>query len=80
MIAKSAIINNCKIGKDTHVWEFANLYNCTVGDNCTIGPFVEIQNDVTIGNKTTISSHSFICAICKFRDRNARTSVTTHQR
>ena len=68
MIAKSAIINNCKIGKDTHVWEFANLYNCTVGDNCTIGPFVEIQNDVTIGNKTTISSHSFICALVTIGD------------
>jgi acetyltransferase-like isoleucine patch superfamily enzyme len=68
MIAKTAIVNNCKIGIDTDIWEFANLYNCKIGNNCTVGPFVEIQNDVTIGEKTTISSHSFICALVTIGD------------
>ncbi len=49
------------IGKGTKVWDFVNLYECTIGENCKVGSFVEIQNQVTIGNNVKISSHSFIC-------------------
>lgn len=62
------IIKNCKIGKNTKIWNFVNLYGCEIGDNCTIGPFVEIQNDVKIGNNVTISSHSFICSLVFIED------------
>jgi len=63
MISKSARTKNCKIGQNTKIWEFANLYGCIIGNDCTIGSFVEIQNDVIVGNNTTISSHSFICSL-----------------
>src|SRR5258708_24426548 len=55
-------INNCKIGKETKILDFVNLYGCTIGDFCLIGPFVEIQKDVIIGNKVKVESHSFICS------------------
>jgi len=57
------IIKNCKIGKNTKIWNFVNLYGCEIGDNCTIGSYVEIQNNVKIGNNVIISSHSFICSL-----------------
>lgn len=55
------IIKDCKIGKNTKLWAFLNLYGCIIGDDCVIGSFVEIQNGVTIGNNVKIQSHAFIC-------------------
>lgn len=55
------IILNCKIGKNTKIWNFVNLYGCKIGKNSTVGSFVEIQKNVVIGNKVKIGSHSFIC-------------------
>lgn len=56
------LIKNCKIAKGTIIYDFVNLYGCTIGKNCKIGPFVEIQKGVVIGDNTTISSHSFVCS------------------
>lgn len=55
------IIKDCKIGKNTKVWSFVNLYGCEIGDNCMIGAFVEIQKGVKIGNNVRVQSHAFIC-------------------
>ena len=55
------VIIDCKIGKDTKLWRFINLYGCTIGEACLIGSFVEIQSGVVIGNKVRVQSHSFIC-------------------
>ena len=52
---------NCKIGKNTKIKQFVNLYDCIIGDNCFVGPFVEIQKGVIVGNNTRVSSHTFIC-------------------
>jgi acetyltransferase-like isoleucine patch superfamily enzyme len=54
-------MKNVKIGKNTNISHFTNLYECELGDDVFIGPFVEIQKNSSIGNKTKISSHSFIC-------------------
>jgi len=60
---KNKNTKNCKIGKNTKIWNFVNLYECEIGDNCNIGSYVEIQNNVKIGNNVIISSHSFICSL-----------------
>lgn len=60
-MTKNQIIDNCKIGKNTKVYPFVNLYGCTIGSDCMIGTFVEIQNGVKIGNSVRVQSHSFIC-------------------
>jgi len=62
------IIRDCKIGKNTKIWDFVNLYECEIGDNCMIGPFVEIQKNVKIGNNCRIQSHSFICSLVTIED------------
>ncbi len=64
----NSIIKDCKIGKNTKIWNFVNIYGCEIGDNCTIGSYVEIQSDVKIGNNVTISSHSFICSLVTIED------------
>ena len=64
----SAIIKNSDVGKRSKIWEFANIYDCIIGENCNIGSFVEIQGNVIIGNNVTISSHSFICSMVKIED------------
>lgn len=54
-------IVNVKLGKDVKIFDFVNLYGCSIGDNTKIGTFVEIQKNSTIGKNCKISSHTFIC-------------------
>lgn len=54
-------INNVKLGKDVKIYDFVNLYGCTIDDGTKIGTFVEIQKNATIGKNCKISSHTFIC-------------------
>jgi acetyltransferase-like isoleucine patch superfamily enzyme len=49
------------LGKNVKIYNFVNLYGCTIGDETKIGAFVEIQKGASIGKKCKISSHSFIC-------------------
>lgn len=43
------------------IYDFVNLYECSIGDNTKIGAFVEIQRGAEIGRNCKIESHSFIC-------------------
>lgn len=55
------VIRDVKLGKDVKIFNFVNLYGCTIGDNTKIGTFVEIQKNAFIGKNCKISSHTFIC-------------------
>ena len=59
------LIRDCEIGEGTKVWNFVNMYGCTVGRDSMIGTFVEVQAGVTIGDRTRIQSHTFICEMVK---------------
>ncbi|MBK8943739.1 MAG: N-acetyltransferase [Ignavibacteriae bacterium] len=54
-------INNVKLGKDVKIFDFVNLYGCSIDDGTKVGTFVEIQKGATIGKNCKISSHTFIC-------------------
>jgi len=54
-------INNVKLGKDVKIYDFVNLYGCTIDDGTKVGTFVEIQKNAFIGKNCKISSHTFIC-------------------
>ena len=54
-------INNVKIGKDVKIFDFVNLYGCSIDDYTKIGTFVEIQKNASIGKNCKISTHTFIC-------------------
>lgn len=54
-------INNVKLGKDVKIFDFVNLYGCSIDDNTKVGTFVEIQKNAKIGKNCKISSHTFIC-------------------
>ena len=54
-------INNVKFGKDVKIYDFVNLYGCSIDDGTKIGTFVEIQKNAFIGKNCKISSHTFIC-------------------
>lgn len=54
-------INNVTLGKNVRIFDFVNLYGCTIGDDTKVGTFVEIQKNATIGKNCKISSHTFIC-------------------
>jgi len=56
-----SIAPDVKIGKGVKIFNFVNLYGCTIGDNSKVGTFVEIQKNAYIGANCKISSHSFIC-------------------
>ncbi len=55
------IAADVKLGRDVKIYDFVNLYGCTIDDESQIGPFVEIQRGVTIGKRVKVQSHSFIC-------------------
>ncbi|MDD2541025.1 MAG: aminotransferase class V-fold PLP-dependent enzyme [Desulfuromonadaceae bacterium] len=54
-------IRNVKLGENTRIADFVNLYECEVGDNSRIGAFVEVQKNARIGRNVKVSSHTFIC-------------------
>jgi acetyltransferase-like isoleucine patch superfamily enzyme len=54
-------INNVTLGNNVKIFDFVNLYGCSIGDNTKVGTFVEIQKNATIGNNCKISTHTFIC-------------------
>jgi acetyltransferase-like isoleucine patch superfamily enzyme len=54
-------INNVKLGKDVKIFDFVNLYGCSIDDGSKVGTFVEIQKNASIGKNCKISSHTFIC-------------------
>ena len=54
-------INNVKLGKDVKIFDFVNLYGCSIDDNSKVGTFVEIQKNASVGKNCKISSHTFIC-------------------
>jgi acetyltransferase-like isoleucine patch superfamily enzyme len=62
------IASDVKIGNGVKIYDFVNLYGCTIGDNSKIGAFVEIQKNVIIGKNCKISSHSFICEGVTIKD------------
>ena len=55
------IAEDVKLGANVSIYDFVNLYGCTIGDNTKIGTFVEIQRGASIGANCKISSHTFIC-------------------
>ncbi len=50
-----------KLGRDVTIYDFVNLYGCSIGDETRIGAFVEIQKNAVVGARCKISTHSFIC-------------------
>ena len=54
-------LNNVKLGKDVKIFDFVNLYGCSIDDGSKVGTFVEIQKGASIGKNCKISSHTFIC-------------------
>jgi len=63
------IAEDVKLGEGVKIYDFVNLYGCTIGDRTKIGTFVEIQKDAVIGSDCKISSHSFICEGVTIEDR-----------
>ena len=61
-------INNVTLGKDVKIFDFVNLYGCSIGDNSKIGTFVEIQKNSIIGKNCKISTHTFICEGVEIED------------
>ena len=61
-------INDVVLGKDVKIFDFVNLYGCSIGDNSKVGTFVEIQKNSVIGKNCKISSHTFICEGVEIED------------
>lgn len=54
-------IIDVELGDNVHIFNFVNIYGCSIGDGTKVGAFVEIQKGAAIGKNCKISSHSFIC-------------------
>lgn len=55
------VADDVQLGRDVAIFEFTNLYGCSIGDETRIGTFVEIQRGAKIGRRCRIQSHTFIC-------------------
>jgi acetyltransferase-like isoleucine patch superfamily enzyme len=56
------------VGEDVRIYDFVNLYGCTIGDRTKVGTFVEVQKGVKIGADCKVSSHTFICEGVEIED------------
>ncbi len=56
------------IGEEVRIYDFVNLYGCSIGDRTRVGTFVEVQKGVKIGADCKISSHTFICEGVEIED------------
>jgi dTDP-4-amino-4,6-dideoxygalactose transaminase/acetyltransferase-like isoleucine patch superfamily enzyme len=54
-------LRNVKLGENTRIADFVNLYECEIGDNSKVGAYVEIQKKAKVGRNVKVSSHTFIC-------------------
>lgn len=52
---------NVTVGEEVKIFDFVNLYGCSIGAGSKVGTFVEIQRGASVGRNCKISSHSFIC-------------------
>lgn len=68
-MSNQQISENVKIGENSYVASYVNLYGCHIGNNTKVGAFVEIQKNAKIGNNCKISSHTFICEGVIIEDR-----------
>jgi UDP-2-acetamido-3-amino-2,3-dideoxy-glucuronate N-acetyltransferase len=55
------VADDVKLGANTQIHNFVNLYGCEIGANTGVGAFVEIQKGAKVGANCKISSHTFIC-------------------
>jgi len=55
------IAPDVRLGRAVKIYDFVNLYGCSIGDESQIGAFVEIQRNAVVGSRCKISSHTFIC-------------------
>jgi acetyltransferase-like isoleucine patch superfamily enzyme len=55
------IAADVRLGRNVQIYDFVNLYGCSVGDDSKIGTFVEVQKNAHIGARCKVSSHTFIC-------------------
>lgn len=62
------IAGDVRLGHNVAIYNFVNLYGCSIGDNTKIGTFVEIQRGASVGGNCKISSHSFICEGVEIKD------------
>ena len=69
MESYNRVASDVKLGKDTKLACFVNLYGCSVGDRTKVGAFVEVQKGATIGADCKISSHTFVCEGVMIGDR-----------
>jgi acetyltransferase-like isoleucine patch superfamily enzyme len=55
------IAPDVQIGEGARIFDFVNLYGCTIGRGSKVGAFVEIKKGARIGDNCKISSHTFVC-------------------
>lgn len=55
------VLDDVSLGKNVRIYNFVNLYGCSIGDDTRIGTFVEIGRGATIGRRCKISTHAYIC-------------------
>ena len=60
LMGKFYQIEDCKIGEETVVWDFVNLFGCTIGKGCRIGSYAEIGRGVIIGDRCKVEPYAFI--------------------
>ena len=58
--AKFSIVKDCKIGRNSIIKDFTDIYKAEIGNNCKIHAFVYIEEGVKIGNNVIIRPHSVI--------------------
>ncbi len=49
-VGKHSILRKVKIGENSKIWHFCNLFECTIGNNTQIASYCEIRKGAVIGD------------------------------
>jgi len=60
LMGKYSRIDDCQIGDGTIIWDFVNLFGCSIGRDCKVGSHVEIGRGVTVGDRCKIEPYAFL--------------------
>ena len=59
-ISAAVIVKDSQVGEGTDIWNFANVYGCSIGKNCTLAGCCAVVDNIEVADEVHITAKSLI--------------------